>query len=156
MSASIEASAVQTEPTWQFRVFYDGECPLCMREIELVRRLDDGEGRIDLIDLAAPDFDASDYGLDQSLIETRIHGQLPDGTIVEGVDVFVHLYETLDRGWLVRPARWPGVRRLLDWAYAWFARNRLRLTGRAPKTCPAPSEDQRSAASRDGIASKSG
>ena len=125
-------------PSWRFRVFFDGECPLCRREIDLVRRLDDGQGRVDLVDLAAPGFDASAFGLDQATIEARIHGELPDGTIVEGVDVFVHLYEALDRGWLVRPARWRGLRPLLDRAYLWFARNRLRLTGRAPRTCPMP------------------
>lgn len=120
---------------WRFRVFFDGECPLCRREIELVRRLDDGAGRIDLVDLSLPDFDATAYGLEQTMIEERIHGMLPDGTVVEGVDVFIHLYEALDRGWLVRVAHVGFVRAVLDRLYTWFARNRLRLTGRAPKTC---------------------
>lgn len=135
-------TGLEAPPPWRFRVFYDGECPLCMREINMVRRLDAGQGRVDLIDLAEPDFEAEAFGLDQSTIEARIHGQLPDGTIVEGVDVFIHLYEAIDRGWLVRPARWSGLRPLLDRAYLWFARNRLRLTGRAPATCPVPSEAQ--------------
>ncbi len=125
-------------PPWRFRVFFDGACPLCAREIALVRRLDGGQGRVDLVDLAADGFDASEYGLDRATIEARIHGQLPDGRIVEGVDVFVHLYESLDRGWLAAPARWPGIRWFLDRAYVWFARNRLRLTGRTPQTCPLP------------------
>ena len=127
---------MESNPTWEFRVFFDGECPLCRREIDMVRRLDDGRGRVDLVDLAAPDFDASRFGLEQEAIEARIHGALPDGTIVEGVDVFIRLYEAVDRGWLVRPARIGWVRGLLDRVYAWFARNRLRLTGRAPEACP--------------------
>ena len=120
---------------WRFRVFFDGECPLCRREIDLVRRLDAGAGRVDLVDLALPAFDARAYGLDQTTIEERIHGMLPDGTVVEGVDVFIHLYEALDRGWLVRIAHVGFVRAVLDRLYTWFARNRLRLTGRGPKTC---------------------
>jgi predicted DCC family thiol-disulfide oxidoreductase YuxK len=36
---------------WDFRVFYDAECPLCAREIQLIRRLDRKNGRVDLIDL---------------------------------------------------------------------------------------------------------
>jgi len=36
----------------------------------------------------------------------------------------------LGLGILVAPTRLPGVRQLLDVAYRWFARNRLRLTGR--------------------------
>ena len=55
------------------------------------------EESVQRIYLAADDFDASAWGLDQATIEARIHGQLPDGRIVEGVDVFVHLYEALDR-----------------------------------------------------------
>ena len=31
-----------------------------------------------------------------------------------------------------------GLGRLFDAAYGWFARNRLRLTGRAPRTCALP------------------
>lgn len=145
--------------SWRLRVFFDGECPLCKREIAFVRRLDEGRGRVDLVDLSAPDFDASEYGLDQATIEARIHAQTPDGRTVEGVEVFVLLYEALGRGWWVAPARWPGIRWLLDRAYLWFARNRLRLTGRAPRTCELESADQpaaRAAAIKAGSASKSG
>ena len=126
---------------WSIRVFYDGECPLCRREIDVLRRLDAGRGRADFVDLAAPSFVAADFGVTQDEIEARIHGQLPDGEIIEGVDVFVHLYEAVGIGWLAAPARWPGFRWLLDRAYLWFARHRLRLTGRSPRTCPAPSRE---------------
>ena len=137
---------MEAAPRWVFRVFYDGECPLCVREIALIRRLDRGRGQVDLIDLAASGFDAADFGLDQGTIEDRIHGQWPDGRIIEGVDVFVALYGAVGLGWLAAPAKWPGLRWLLDLAYVWFARNRLRLTGRAPKTCPIPDAESRSPA----------
>ena len=136
MAASVLPQPEAQPVEWRFRVFFDGECPLCKREIDMVRRLDAGAGRVDLVDLALPDFDATAYGLDQTTIEERSHGMLPDGTIVEGVDVFIHLYEALDRGWIVRIAHVGLVRAVLDRLYTWFARNRLRLTGRAPKTCP--------------------
>ena len=125
---------------WDFRVFFDAECPLCAREIQLIRRLDRKNGRVDLIDLSAPDFDASIFGLEQAAIEARIHGQLPSGEIIEGVDVFIHLYRAVGLGWLAAPAGWPGFRTLIDLAYVWFANNRLRLTGRAPKVCALPQE----------------
>ena len=137
---------MEAAPRWVFRVFYDGECPLCAREIALIRRLDRGRGQVDLVDLAASDFDATDYGLDQGTIEDRIHGQWPDGRIIEGVDVFIALYGAVGLGWLAAPAKWPGLRWLLDRAYVWFARNRLRLTGRAPKSCPIPDAESRSPA----------
>lgn len=144
------------EPSWQFRVFFDADCPLCSKEIALIRRMDRGRGRVDLVDLSADDFDATDYGLEQSTIEARIHGMYPDGRVVEGVDVFVEIYRALGWGWITAPARWPGFRTLLDLAYLWFARNRLRLTGRAPKTCPIERSPQDDSESHSGIRSKSG
>lgn len=120
---------------WQIRILYDAECPLCAREGRLLERLDAGRGRIDLEDISAPGFDAGRYGLHPADLEAKLHGVLPDGRIVVGVEVLARAYEAVGLGWLVKPARWPGFRWLLDRAYLWFARNRLRLTGRAPRYC---------------------
>ena len=119
-----------TDRTWEFRVLYDGECPLCAREVAMLRRLDRGRGRLAFDDIAAPGFDASRYGRSQAELMARIHGVLPDGTVIEGVEVFRRAYAAVGLGWLVAPTRWPLLRPLSDAAYRWFARNRLRLTGR--------------------------
>ncbi|MCU0668657.1 MAG: DUF393 domain-containing protein [Myxococcota bacterium] len=124
-----------SHPHWEFRVLYDGECPLCAREISMLRRLDRGRGRLDLEDIAAPDFDAARYGTTLHELMARIHGVQPDGTLIEGVEVFRRAYAAVGLGWLVAPTRWPLLRPLADAAYRWFARNRLRLTGR-PDACP--------------------
>ena len=115
---------------WQFKLLYDGECPLCMREVSLLRRLDRGRGRLALEDIAGEGFDATRYGLDQALVMARIHGVLPDGRVVEGMEVFRRAYRAVGLGWLLAPSAWPGLRRLFDAAYRFFARNRLRWTGR--------------------------
>jgi predicted DCC family thiol-disulfide oxidoreductase YuxK len=127
---------------WEIRVLYDGECPLCAREVRLLRRLDDGRGRIDLEDLAAPGFDPGRYGLTREEVEARIHGVLPDGRVVEGVEVFARAYRAVGWRWVDTLARWPGLRWILDRLYVVFARNRLRLTGRAPRTCTAGVESR--------------
>jgi predicted DCC family thiol-disulfide oxidoreductase YuxK len=75
-------------------------------------------------------FDAARYGATHAELMARIHGVLPDGTLVEGVEVFRRAYAAVGLGWLMAPTRWPLVRPLADAAYRWFARNRLRLTGR--------------------------
>lgn len=116
---------------WQIRVLYDGECPLCSREIRFLERRDRGLGRIQFEDLSRPGFDPAVYGLEVERIMARIHGVLPDGSVVEGVEVFRRAYAAVGLGWLVAPTRWPGLRRLVDLAYRIFARNRLRWTGRA-------------------------
>jgi len=116
---------------WRIRVLYDGECPMCSREIRLLENRDRGRGRIQFEDIADPSFDAAVYGLDPPSLMARIHGVLPSGEIVEGVEVFRQAYAAVGLGWLIAPTRWPGLRRLADLFYRVFARNRLRWTGRA-------------------------
>ena len=123
-----EASASATSD-FDVAVFYDGACPLCMREILLLQRLD-RRRRIDFVDIAAEGFDAASVGLSWQTLMDRIHGRLPDGTLIEGVEVFRQLYAAVGFGPLVSLTRLPGVRQLLDIAYHAFAKHRLRLTGR--------------------------
>lgn len=113
----------------EFEVFYDGACPLCVREIRMLQRRDHA-GRIGFVDIAAPDFDPDTVGVTWDALMARIHGRLPDGTLVEGVEVFRRLYAAVGFRRLVAATRWPGVSWLLDLAYRTFAKNRLRLTGR--------------------------
>ena len=121
--------------TPQFEVFFDGECPLCRREIELVRRLD-RRGHVVCTDIARPDFDPTPLGRSHEELMARIHGRLPDGTLVEGVEVFRRLYAAVGFGALVALTRLPPISWALEAGYRWFAKNRLRLTGRCTdETC---------------------
>lgn len=115
-----------SDPTLE--IFYDGECPLCRREIALLRRMD-RHGRLALTDIAAPGF-RPPPGVDHATLMARIHARRGDGPLIEGVEVFRRAYQALGLGPLVALTRLPGVRHGLDRAYDWFARNRLRLTGR--------------------------
>jgi len=117
------------ESDWQFEVFYDGECPLCMREISMLMRMDERHA-IRFTDIARPGFDPRDLGLDADAMMKKIHGRLPTGAIVEGVEVFRRLYDAVGFHRIVRATRVPGVSHLLELGYRVFAKNRLRLTGR--------------------------
>ena len=114
---------------WAVEAFYDGDCPLCMREVRMIRRLD-REGRIRWTDIAADGFDPSAFGKTREELMTAMRGRLPDGTWIEGVEVFRRLYAAIGLGPLVALTRLPGISHLLDLGYRVFARNRLRLTGR--------------------------
>jgi len=114
-------------------VFYDGECPLCVREIDMLRRRDRAM-RIVFTDIAAEGFHAASVGLDHDALMKRIHARLPSGEIIEGVEVFRRLYAAVGFATLVAVTRLPVISQGLDLAYALFARNRLRLTGRCVKT----------------------
>ena len=115
-------------------VFFDGDCPLCRREIRMLQRWDRRQ-RIRFTDIAAPDFDAAVLGRTQAELMSRIHARLPDGSLIEGVVVFRRLYAAVGLGPLVALSRLPGVSHALDFAYARFADNRLRLTGRCDAAC---------------------
>jgi len=110
-------------------IFFDGECPLCTREVNLLRRMD-RKRRVRFTDIAAQDFDPRALGTDMSTLMARIHGRLPDGTVLEGVEVFRRVYEAVGLSWLSRVSRLPGIASLTEAAYSLFAQNRLRLTGR--------------------------
>jgi predicted DCC family thiol-disulfide oxidoreductase YuxK len=119
----------------QFEVFYDGACPLCRREIDMLKRWD-RRGRSRMIDISSPTFDPQGIGKTYADLMARIHGRLADGTFVEGVEVFRQLYGAIGLGPLVALTRLPGVSQLLDLGYQFFARHRLRLTGRCTaETC---------------------
>ena len=119
----------------ELEVFFDGACPLCAREMRLIKRFD-RRGRVGVIDIAAPDFDAASYGKTHEDLMARIHARLADGRFVEGVEVFRAIYAAIGLGFVVWLSRVPGISHVLDVGYRWFAANRLRLTGRcADGTC---------------------
>lgn len=113
----------------QFEVFYDGDCPLCLREVRFLRWLDRRQ-RVVWTDIADPRFDETEVGVDWEVLMDRIHGRRPDGGVVTGVEVFREIWSALGWKTLVRISRWSPVDRALGWGYDVFARNRLKLTGR--------------------------
>lgn len=135
-SCGIQSIAMATTPTSHVvEVFFDGDCPLCTKEIALLRRLDH-KSRIRFSDIAAPGFEACDTPWTQAELMDSIRGRLGDGTPIEGVEVFRRLYAAVGFGPLVALTRLPGVSHGLDAAYRLFAKNRLKLTGRCtPEGC---------------------
>jgi predicted DCC family thiol-disulfide oxidoreductase YuxK len=116
-------------------IFFDGECPLCRREIAMLSRLD-RHGRLVLTDIAAPGFDPRGTGRDLDTLMGRIHARtLPSGEMLEGVEVFRRAYAAIGLGPLVALSRARPIEALLERGYDWFARNRLRLTGRSEAAC---------------------
>ena len=116
-------------------VFYDGGCPVCLREVRLLRRLD-RRGSVLFTDIDEPGFEPPRPGPAFDDLMARIHARLPDGSWIQGVEVFRRLYTAVGFGPLVAVSRWPGISHLLDGSYAVFARNRVRWFGRCTtNTC---------------------
>lgn len=121
-------------PEFEIEMFYDGECPLCRRETNMLKRLDSRQ-RIRFTDIASPEFSDDSIGKSIDELMAEIHGRLPTGEWLTGVEVFRQLYSAVGFGPLVRLTRLPGIRHLLTIGYRLFARNRLRLTGRCTDAC---------------------
>lgn len=111
-----------------FTMFYDGRCPLCMKEIEHLRRWNT-EKQVRFVDINSDTFRECYPQVDPDAAMAILHGQLPDGRIITGVDVTVEAWEHVGKGHWVRWLRWPGIRRISPALYRLFARHRHSLAG---------------------------
>lgn len=128
---------------YDVEVFYDGDCPLCLREINMLKRWD-RTGKILFTNIADPEFQAESIGTTYEALMDRIHGRLSNGQIIQGVEVFRRLYSAIGFGPLVMLTRLPVVSQLMDFGYAVFAKNRLRFTGRCDaRSCRVPEFEAR-------------
>lgn len=97
-------------------VWFDSECPLCVREIALMRRLDRREA-IDFVDVQG----GADCPLDAETLLARFHARERGGPIVSGAAAFAAMWRAIP---LLRPlglvARIPPVLWLLERLYRGF------------------------------------
>lgn len=125
-SQSIE---IQAKP-FPLTVYFDGECPICRREIDLMKLFNRKE-RLQFIDFSTSSYRAVDNGLNPCDLGKVIHARWADGTIITGVEVFGEMWEAIGLRLFARLSRRPMINALLVKAYRWFAKNRLWLTGKA-------------------------
>ena len=104
-------------------VYYDSACPLCLREIRLMRRLDRRK-HIEFIDVQNPD---SICPLDQETLLARLHAREND-RLVSGAAAFAVMWRQIPAlrplGLLARN-RW--ALNALEWIYIRFLKVRPRL-----------------------------
>jgi predicted DCC family thiol-disulfide oxidoreductase YuxK len=109
-------------------VWHDGACPLCEREIALMRRLD-RRGAITFVDAssAAP----AACPIDRAELLARFHAR-EDGRLLSGAAAFAAMWRAIP---LLRPlglaARVPGVLLVMEAIYRGFLRVRPALQRRA-------------------------
>lgn len=130
-SSIAEPATPPGSPSWQIKLLYDGECPLCLREVNFLQRRDAGRGLVAFVDIADENYTPEAHGgVDFETAMGRIHAVLPDGTVIKNVEVFRRVYETLGMGWIYAATRWPIVGPIVDRLYEIWADWRLALTGR--------------------------
>lgn len=119
------------KPSWKIKLLYDGECPLCVREVNFLTKKDRGRGIVKFVDIADPDYQPEDNaGIDFATAMGRIHAILPNGEVIKNVEVFRQVYEYLGMGWVYAITKVPVLGAIADWLYEIWADWRLKLTGR--------------------------
>ena len=117
--------------SWKIKLLYDGECPLCLREVKFLQKRDAGRGIVAFVDIAADDYQAENNGgIDFKTAMGRIHAVLPDGSAIKNVEDFRRVYEELGMGWVYAVTKLPIISVLADALYSIWADWRLPLTGR--------------------------
>lgn len=112
-------------------MLYDGECPLCLKEISMLKKRDNGQDKISFVDIASPDYEPEEYGgVTYGKAMGRIHGLLPDGSVIQGVEVFRRCYDAVGLGWVYAMTSLKPIERIVNVFYDIWARYRLPLTGR--------------------------
>lgn len=105
-------------------VWYDGQCPLCRREIALMRRLDRAQ-RIHFVDVAAEA--PASCPMDRAALLARFHAS-ENGVLLSGAAAFAAMWRAIP---LLRPlgllARSRLVLAVLERAYGVFLKGRPRL-----------------------------
>ncbi len=122
-----------SRPQFPLRIFYDGSCSVCATEIERYGRKD-RDGRLKLVDISAPDFDPTPYGIALDAFMYQMHAIDAAGTVYRGVDAFWAVWQAFPAstiyGLLGKLVAFPPLVPLARLCYRGFARIRAYLPKR--------------------------
>ncbi|KAK9954435.1 hypothetical protein ABG768_016502 [Culter alburnus] len=113
------------------RVLYDGECPICVKEIRFLQFLQRNRAdKVDFVDISLPEYDETKYGVSYEMAMEEMTVIDTNNKVQRGVPAFTVMYSAVGLGWLGWLISLPLIRPVMDHAYGVFARNRLKWTGR--------------------------
>jgi len=112
----------------ELTLYYDGQCPLCVAEVEFQSR--NAQGQLAFVDVTQTGFEAAGHNISCEAAMAQIHGRTADGQVLVGVPVFATAYRLaklpvlawlLSRRWLIP---------VLQPAYVLFAKHRQAISRR--------------------------
>lgn len=127
------------QPASHATLFYDGRCPLCLKEMQRLEEIKDTRLRLQDIHALPANADLPDR---DTLLRT-LHLQLPDGSLLTGLDANVAAWQYTRYGAWWRWLRWPLIGPLASMVYTAWARWRYRRLYPSPcsndkDSCDAP------------------
>ena len=110
---------------------YDGGCPLCLRETNFLKNRDIAN-QILFIDINNKDYNPLLFkNISYSKAMSNLHGILENGELIKGLDVLAYSYELIGLGWVYYPLKIKFLSPVLKLVYRYWAKNRLKITGRS-------------------------
>lgn len=103
-------------------LFYDGTCPLCVKEMLAIRNKDTRD-QIATIDIHSDAFSAYP-NIDPLEANNILHALDDQGHLWLGLDAAYRSWDILGRGWIYAPLRWRFIKPVADRFYLYFANNR--------------------------------
>jgi len=125
-------------PRFPLRIFYDGSCSVCSSEMAHYRARD-RDGRLQFIDIGAPEFDPAAHGIPLATFMEQLHAIDHNNRVYRGVDAFGAIWRAFPAsslyGVLAAAIQLPGLNALARLGYRAFARIR-RYLPRKNADCP--------------------
>ncbi len=110
---------------------FDGGCPLCLRETNFLKTKDVFK-KINFVDINNDKYDPvlfKDISYKEAM--SNLHGILENGDVIKGLDVLAFSYELIGLGWVYYPLKIDFLAPVLRLFYKFWAKYRLKITGRS-------------------------
>ena len=112
-------------------LIYDGECSMCRASALWLMRLALGGGALEILPCRSPVRRVRYPFIADETCMAAMQLVLPDGRVLAGADAAPEILHRIPRWrWLAVLFALPGARPVARHAYAWIARNRMRLSCR--------------------------
>ena len=112
------------------KLLYDGECPICTREICILQKKD-RQTKIKFIDISSKEFSPfENNNIDYNTAMSQIHAIDGKGNLLVGIPAFATVYARCQMLVISTFMRIPIIHWILKVFYKIFAKNRLWITGR--------------------------
>ncbi len=114
----------------KFTFLFDGGCPLCLREVNFLKRRDINN-LILFVDINDNEYNPDNFlGVTYEQAMKNLHGIEDNGELITGIEVLSQAYNLVGLGWVYYPIKIPFISSLIGTLYKYWAKYRLQITGR--------------------------